>query len=176
MKEFKILDKPVKVIFLDIDGVLNTGNNLHYSWIMDNKKHSYNYAHRWDIRCMWLLKKLLDDNKDVYIVISSTWRIFYPDMNVTNKDWGALMENFEMIDKTDRIIGITPRLQSRQREDEIKHYLKHTKNNIKNFCVIDDDIADLTAFKDKELVKCDYEFGFTSRKYEEALKILNEEE
>jgi hypothetical protein len=167
MKEWKVLSKPIKVIFLDIDGVLNTGNWISTQARIDKVKHSYDYQINWCPMAFGLLKAILDQYENVYIVISSTWR---RSNSSINKLKGIFIDSGHW----HRIIGITPIMH--WREDEINHYRKHTQNDITRFCVIDDDIFDLTYFKDKELVKCNFRSGLTPDLADKVLEILHLED
>jgi len=145
----------MKVIFLDIDGVLNcenayrNGECKYQEWIWEDGRKDYYQkfcAHSKD-----LLNKLIDET-GAKIVISSTWRM--GGIEFMRKVW-------EMEKMSGEIIGITPSLRSSEmtipRGLEIKYYLqKDLKFNhinwseeeqqkviddsgVENYIIIDDD-------------------------------------
>ena len=94
MKEFKTIQHPINLIFLDIDGVLNTGNYLHYQWLKNGRTRKgikNNPTHNWCPMALSFIDHLLNTVSDSYIVISSTWRLSYPD----TPNWLALINNFK---------------------------------------------------------------------------------
>lgn len=102
----------MKVLFLDVDGVLNNDKTTE--------------------RCLFYtgvdktLAKLLTDwmkDKDVKIVLSSTWRRF-PEMHFALKE-----EGIEWID-------VTPHFPNRQRGEEIREWMMGKE--VTAFAVLDD--------------------------------------
>ena len=152
----------MNIIFLDIDGVLNTGRNQDYQEKRDGKikfHHQFNF----DNECMENLKEIIL-KFDAYIVISSSWRI--------EKDkiyWSEILRNFRLYQIEDRIIGKTPSF-STIRGEEIKKWLSDNKCDISNFIILDDedDMLDLN----KNLVLCDDYYGFDSKKKIIAINML----
>ena len=108
----------MKVIFLDIDGVLNckkTANPRKLPYVVDR-------------RLLARLKQLLEQT-GAKVVLSSTWR-YDPAGLFSAKHWGI------------PFIGITPDLPKRPRRDEIRAWLKkHPK--VTRFAVIDDEDDEL---------------------------------
>ena len=108
----------MKIIFLDIDGVLNcdkTSNPRKLPYVVDPR----------------LLKKLrrLLDRTGAKVVLSSTWR-YDPAGLYSAKRWGI------------PFVDVTPDLPHKPRRDEILAWLKkHPKTN--RFAVIDDDDDEL---------------------------------
>ena len=62
----------LNIIFLDVDGVLNSQRKLVEVYEKTNKPHS-GYAYPFDERCLYNLKELVELTNSK-IVISSTWR------------------------------------------------------------------------------------------------------
>ena len=145
----------MKIIFLDIDGVLNcesayrNGECQYQEWIWeDGRKDHYQ---RFCIRSKELLNKLIDET-GAKIVISSTWR--HGGIDFMKKVW-------EMEEMSGEIIGITPSMRANgyniPRGMEIKYYLENDlkfhhinwdltiqqeymdKSGIENYIIIDDD-------------------------------------
>lgn len=108
----------MKIIFLDIDGVLNcksTANPRKLPYVVDQ-------------RLLSRLKRLLKRSK-AKVVLSSTWR-YDPAGLFSAKYWGI------------PFMDVTPDMPHRPRRDEILAWLKkHPK--VDRFVVIDDDDDDL---------------------------------
>lgn len=152
----------MKVIFLDIDGVLNTGR---YRKVQVKRGISdyYNAQFNFDPICMRNLKEIVDKT-GAKIVLSSTWRI-----NQEDEYFNEFKLNLKQYDLFDSFISITPVLNS-IRGDEIKEWLSN-KNNVDEFIILDDedDMGDLI----NRLIKCDEFYGFNDEKKLEALKLFN---
>jgi hypothetical protein len=108
----------MKVIFLDIDGVLNckkTTNPRKLPYVVDRK----------------LLGKFtrLVERTDAKVVLSSTWR-YDPAGLFSAKHWGI------------PFMDITPDMPNRARRDEILAWLKKHPN-VTRFVVLDDDDDEL---------------------------------
>lgn len=150
----------MKVIFLDIDGVLNVmlgdfdkyGQMFHQNFV-DNLKH------------------IVDNVQDVKIVISSTWRV--SGIDVMKQMW---------IDRNlpGEIIGVTPYLTTKScRGDEIQIFL--SCNHVDRYVIIDDD-TDMLKDQMPYFVKtsdnydhCDHieGYGLTKECAEQCIQILN---
>lgn len=145
----------MKIIFLDIDGVLNcesayrNGECQYQEWIWeDGRKDHYQ---RFCVRSKELLNKLIDET-GAKIVISSTWR--HSGIEFMKKVW-------KMEEMSGEIIGITPSLRTKglhiPRGMEIAYYLNNDllfqhinwdeviqqeymdKAGVENYIIIDDD-------------------------------------
>lgn len=144
----------MKIIFLDIDGVLNcesayrNGECQYQEWIWeDGRKDHYQ---RFCVRSKELLNMLIDET-EAKIVISSTWRM--SGIDFMKKVW-------EMENMSGNIIGITPRLRANgisiPRGMEIQFYLNEMgfshinwskeeqqkrmdNSGVENYIIIDDD-------------------------------------
>lgn len=140
----------MKIIFLDVDGVLNSQNYL----LNSNNKISNSI----NPKKITLLKKLVDETNS-NIVVTSAWR---------------LSKNFQIHalkiqDETELIRG--------KRGEEIKLYLqKHP--NIDNFVILDDEIfKDYDDYLLKHLVKTSFYIdGLTKEHIEQAKIILNKKD
>ena len=149
----------MNIIFLDIDGVLNSHRKLKEVYDRTHRPHSgYNYP--FDEICLSNLKFLVETT-DSKIVITSTWR---KDQEGRNKIIEALKE-YEL---DHHIIGYTPILHT-SRGKEIKEYLS-TLEEQPNFIILDDD-TDMEDLKDY-LIKTNIQVGLTSDNTEEAIMKL----
>lgn len=119
----------MKVIFLDIDGVLNSKaydaqRNLNEQTDIDETR-------------LPLVKKIVDQT-GAKIVLSSTWREHWSvDPQLCDNDGDYINKTFAMsglkiYDKTPRL-GITA-----ERPDEIRAWLNSTTETIESFVIIDD--------------------------------------
>lgn len=146
----------MNIIFLDIDGVLNSHRKLKEVYDKTHKPHSgYNYP--FDELCLENLKTLVEATNSK-IVITSTWR---KDKEGREKLIQALKE-YEL---DQRIIGYTPIL-NKTRGIEIKAYLS-TLDHQPNFIILDDD-TDMESLIDY-LIKTNIQVGLTKENIEEAI-------
>lgn len=144
----------MKLIFLDIDGVMN-----HRNYMVRSKLHQMQEF------CPVAVRNLREIIKrtDAKIVISSTWRKF--------KDIGYVMSCYDL-DKY--VIGKTPVLEDEIRGKEIQRYIdvNFTKNGLDTQIVILDDDDDMGELLPR-LVHCKDYSGLTDERREEAIQLLN---
>lgn len=154
----------MKVVFLDIDGVINTDRIARY-----RKNHDIDEM-VFDEEAMNNLQQIVT-NTGSKIVISSTWRIHY---NTTTPLWVALVDNLEKYGLEQFIVGITPVEDgnpfSKPRRIEIKEWLDEHPE-VDTFVILDDewDMGELTP----HFVRCAGSIGISSANCEEAIAILN---
>ena len=121
-------NKDMKVIFLDVDGVLNSQQLFEKS--EDAQLISV------DEENIKNLKKIVDAT-GAKIVLSSSWRYGWAEHSDAVQDWCQIL--VDILAKYDlKIIDKTEYLSSGRREDEIKEHLKEAKNikdYIKYVCV-----------------------------------------
>lgn len=192
----------MKIIFLDIDGVLNG-----YSKWTDRvfKFAEKIHLRRWLVRHydifgvrtykVWLLKRIIEKT-DAKIVLSSSWR---GQWDTPYEKCGPRMKILKRKFKRFgiRVYGVTGRSDDGNRESEIREWLsihdklRETYNDmsggmigeVDRFVVLDDERSDLTGFIGKELVQTSdtdtirgygYENTGLKRKHvKKAIKILN---
>ncbi len=124
----------MKVIFLDVDGVLNSS---HSHSISTNEK-----GWMWDEVSEYHLEKLkrIVDKTDAKIVLSSSWREYHPlltgDGEVTDGLLKVLLEKFEKFGLS--IYDVTPELRLQIRGNEIKQWLDN-HSGVSNYVIIDDE-------------------------------------
>lgn len=149
----------MNIIFLDVDGVLNSLNKLIELYNKTSKPHSgSNFP--FDENCLNNLKILVEETNS-QIVITSTWRKYQKDIKI-------LFNELKKYDLDKQVIGYTPIL-NKKREEEIIEYLN--KLNIKVNYVIIDDIRDMGLLNDKLIVTSPIT-GFTEENMKKAIKIL----
>jgi hypothetical protein len=183
-----------KVVFLDIDGVLQLGTQNRHNCDLDRLKSdleelnpSYSLNDKYDLaavlldwnkECVRNLKNLLEQT-GAFIVVSSDWRNHKSLLEV------QLLFRLQGLDKY--VIGKTtsipfcplgdtekyPVLKSRARE--IEHYLASCPE-IDYFVIIDDNDgygAKISEFFPDHFVYTDFHQGLTKEKMEEALEKMN---
>lgn len=146
----------MNIIFLDIDGVLNSHRKLKEVYDKTHKPHSgYNYP--FDEVCLANLKTLVEATNSK-IVITSTWR---KDKEGRDK----LIQTLKEYELDKHIIGYTPIL-NQPRGIEIKEYLS-TLEHQPNFIILDDD-TDMEELQEY-LIKTNISVGLTKENTEEAI-------
>ena len=143
----------MKIIFLDVDGVLNNIDNIKKCYKKSiNKKETF-YSGKnvpFDIKCLKNLAKIVKKT-GAKIVLSSTWRIYKSHIYVLEArlaEYGLRI--YDMTDNINMIRGV-----------EIKEWLK-SHRDIENYVVIDDEEYNLSNFIDnKHLVIVDSKYGLT---------------
>ncbi len=159
-----------KIIFLDIDGVLNSFEfqfGKHSKW-------SSNKRSQIDPNAVNLLNKLINStNADV--VLSSTWRILHYDIlqEILN-EMGCIAN---IIDKTPQTHFKAKKYKHCQRGMQIQEWINKNEEvfSVKNgdrFIILDDstDMGHLTSY----LIKTSSLVGLTDKDVEKAIAVLNE--
>lgn len=164
----------MKVIFLDVDGVLNSKQSFEKTRKQyPNKEIRFDTPHPDHIT--WLNK--ITDATGAKLVISSCWRNEFSVMG-----WNRY---FDLLDVHADVIGKTPKLDS-YRGTEIQCWLlEHQskiikyadsswyiyKEPVESFVILDDDsdMENLLPY----LVKTNNEIGLTEEDADKAIKILN---
>ena len=104
----------MNIIFLDVDGVLNSIQSLKKAAIKNKRPYS-GYDYPFDEKCLKNLKTLVDKT-DSYIVITSTWRY-------DERGKKILLDKLREYNLDMRVVGYTSRL-NKPRGEEIKAYLE----------------------------------------------------
>lgn len=156
----------MKVIFLDIDGVLNSVS----SFIYNNRMHflglTQDFSHEslCPIACS-NLQYVLEECPDIKLVISSTWRKYY-----SLEEIKAKFDRYGV--DSSRIVGMNP-IDSSYRGKEIQEYLD-LHPEITQFAILDDD-SDMEPNMER-LVKVDSRNGFTFTDAEKLIEMLGEKD
>lgn len=148
----------MNIIFLDVDGVLNSIRKCAEVYKLTGKSHSgINYP--FDENCMNYLKKLVEQTNS-FIVITSTWR-------KDEESKARLLEELKKYGLSEKVLGFTKILDTRS--NEIKEYLNSFDVNV-NFVILDD-ISFLDGLNSNLIVTNAF-FGFSEGDYNRALKLL----
>jgi hypothetical protein len=143
----------MNVVFLDINGVLDTHENMD---VIDHGNLSR-------------LKQLIDMFDAKVVISSSLKNIFY-----LTGHYSKLLQGIidTLLESGIDVVGITP--QGSNREEEIKMYLSNHPE-ISNYCILDDDY-DMESLRE-HLVKLPMQMnegqnGFTQEYLDKAVGIL----
>lgn len=163
-----------KIVFLDIDGVLNT--KWWYTQMNRNTpKDKYGYA--FDPKAVAYLRRIVEDT-GADIVISSMWKCM------------GLSEMEDMWDERNlpgKIVGITPNTVSDEmllnvdidsielfhiRGEEIKEWLTKHGKHVSHYAIIDD-MDNMLSEQQSHFVHTNPEVGISEDDAEKAIAILN---
>ena len=128
----------MKVIFLDVDGVLNTEECDDAPKEGEEGSEAFLYHENTPVP---LLKRSLDNLRcvllqtDAKIVVSSSWRLFPERLELLTKILEALSPSEESV-----VIGLTPDLSNSWagRGEEVREWLEQNEN-CSRFVVVDDE-------------------------------------
>ena len=158
-----------KVIFLDIDGVLNT--NWWYTQ-MDRNTPKDKYGYAFDPKAVANLKRIVEET-GADIVISSSWKC----LGLTQME-----EMWNDRNLPGKIIGITPNSVSDElllhadidsmelfhiRGEEIKEWLTKHGKRVSNYAIIDD-MDNMLPEQQSHFVQTNPEVGITKEDSEKA--------
>lgn len=143
----------MKIIFLDIDGVLNCHYLTIGNIIVDGG--TLNTV---------LVEKLntLIRETNAKVVISSSWRILNTQAEIIDMLQSAGFQG--------EVIGMTPR-SCNIRGVEIHDWLK-SRNDVENYIILDDD-SDMLLWQASHFFNTDCEFGLTDKIVYKAARFLN---
>lgn len=146
----------MKILFLDIDGVLNSRRSAtalgRFPWDVSDQDMPF-----FDLVAIGLIKKLLRETGAV-VVLSSSWR--------NNDTWTEIGPRLgmEIISKTPQKIGLSTR------GHEIKHWLDENKD-VEAYAIVDDD-TDMLPEQEPFFVRTHAVDGLGLKHYEGLLSIL----
>jgi hypothetical protein len=161
-----VLGKMMKIIFLDIDGVLNTDR------IVRMRKNHDIATIEFDPEALNNLSKIVNATK-AKLVISSNWRIH---QNTDTPLWNALIDNLKKYNLDNEIIDITEtedgEIKQQPRWKEIFNWLLKNKNQeISSFVILDDEWG--MDLLDENFVQCSSSVGISDKNCIDAITILN---
>lgn len=146
----------MKVIFLDIDGVMITGSHL-------KRSHAYE-GYQFAPDAVTNLKQIMEET-GAEIVVSSTWR---------TGGFTFLAKMFNSNGITTGLAGQTPIIHYANRGQEIQQYIEESKWDPKltvdRFVILDDndDMGELHPY----LVRTDWKTGLNEEAKNKAIQML----
>ena len=153
----------MKVIFLDIDGVLNSG-----AWYVKRPSDGRWPISHLDPDAVKVLNEIIEKTGAV-VVVSSTWRIGQ------GRTW--LQEVLTTAGFTGTVVGKTTVLDEKERGHEIQEWLDNVapmyarrNDPVSHFVILDDD-TDMAHLRSK-LVHINHDAGLTHKYVEEILNHL----
>ena len=155
----------MKIIFLDVDGVLNCSTTTR----------GWGKMRFVDTRKMYRVREICD-RTGAKVVISSSWRWGAREdaLPWDKVQWEALLHEFDK--HRIPVIGHTPFAFDGDRGNEIRTWLKMQEEPVEQFVVIDDIIMDLAQFAaDGRLVVTTDKDGLNKERMEKAISILGED-
>ena len=171
------MDKPIRVIFLDIDGVLNSFAEDRRKTIKENGMTNRGYV---TFAEMWCpeevpsknLMKIANSFPNTEVVISSVWRFQCDSCHI----WECLL--FAAGGRTAPISvhfnACTPRsVGDKPRGYDIQQWLDKHGENVESFVILDDDY-DLEPYMSRAVI-VDGEVGLTEADVDKAIDILERE-
>ena len=154
----------MRVIFLDVDGVINSGNNMSRNARLKRTCENMYF----DPTCMNRLKKLVE-NTGAKIVLSSTWRL--PDERTRS------MAHLENLKERLALYGLcildsTPALTS-DRNQEVNEWLQ-SHPEVVQYIILDDVNDNFQGDNLRRLVLTDEIVGLTDQDAAKAERLLKE--
>ena len=175
----------MKVLFLDIDGVLNSSNWFEYmqycikndmynkvlNFVEINDEHIKRKLSMIDDRAIANLNRIVEET-GCKVVLSSSWR--------SSREYdNALTEYiFKLKGFKYELYGVTPRIWAKefgtQRGEEIKTWMdkESEKNEIESYVILDDD-SDMLPEQMSNFIHIDGQVGLTDKDVFAAIEILN---
>lgn len=154
----------MKVIFLDIDGVVNC-------W--STKERAPSKVIGVEQRLIAHIKEIVEAT-GAKLVLSSTWRKDWAFDLLDGVDWRYLRDEFAKQDLY--FMDYTPSRRDSHRGEEIKEWLESTDYEIESYVVIDDEMFDIWDLHDGHTVQTSFEHGIKSGAVDMAIKILEKED
>ena len=154
----------MKVIFLDIDGVLNTIEYIGRRRELGISGHDENGVSLFDPVMIERLNEIIIAT-NAKIVISSCWRMLYT-INELRNIWRERNILGEIIDTTS--VG-----SMRERGIEIREWLDEHENKIDSYVILDDD-SDMLPSQFKNLILTNWKTGMNDEHVRKAIKTLND--
>lgn len=153
----------MKVIFLDIDGVVNC-------W--DTKERAPSKCIGVEQRLIAHVKEIVDAT-GAKLVLSSTWRKDWAfDLN-NGIDWHYLRDEFAKQDLY--FMDYTPSRRDSHRGEEIKEWLESTEYDVKSYVIIDDEMFDIWDLHDGHTVQTSFDSGIKPGAVKMAIEILSKQ-
>lgn len=161
-----------KLIFLDVDGVLNPSTNIWYRKQKGEPTSSYYIKLPGDK--LYRLKKIVRDTGGE-IIISSSWRIGF-DRNLMEPSPSIINLSNQLANYGLSISGFTPLHNNRHRGNEISNYLMTfiRINKYKpKYIIIDDNIQDIIGQHKGHIIHTNSVLGLQDEHVHIAINLLN---
>ena len=160
----------MKVIFLDVDGVLNSEVSR------EQERNNFDNWMEHEVSEMHVnnLKKIVDAT-GAQIVLSSSWRFDHP--KATGRDF-IVDPLMKVLDRKLKAVGldiidVTPDLRGKIRGAEIQDWLgRHSE--VERFVILDDDV-DMNDEQKPFFVNTTFKNGLTDELANKAIEILNKD-
>jgi hypothetical protein len=149
----------LKVLFLDIDGVLNSRD-----WYLRRDRDAEDRPlNELDPDAVRRLERLLQETS-AKVVVSSTWRILHKLPTI----WRLMRQKGLSLESARLFLDKTPVSRSRFRGEEIQEWLRAHEGEIEGYAIVDDD-SDMLEAQKPHFVKTSHDFGLQDADVE-ALK------
>ena len=165
-----------KILFLDIDGVLNT--ERHYEYCCKNGIASdERFGYPFDPDAIANLKKIIDET-GAEIVISSSWKFL---------GLSTMIDLWKERNLPGKVIGITPQAMSDEvllnadltemglipfKGTEIDGWLSEHRRSVAQYAILDD-VNDMLPEQQNHFVQINPVVGITEQDSEKVIAILN---
>lgn len=157
----------VNIIFLDIDGVINSGVNEEMHRKQGKSVSSYHIT--LPQNQLKNLKEIMDMVPNTRIVLSSSWRM---------GGWNGIeIQNLtKQLDQYGmRIFDFTPNCNNGVRGLDISTYLKNFERMYgynPPYIIIDDEIKDIVPYHRGHIIRCDRYTGLTENEVNISISLL----
>lgn len=163
-------EKISKILFLDIDGVLNSHQSADY---FHRVRGEWNPYEEFCPISVGNLCTILEEVPDLKIIMSSTWRIGIPNLEKLKEIFDALPTSIESSLIKSRLIDKTPVHRDSPRGLEIQEWVDVNKDKLtKDFrMVILDDDSDMAHLK-PHLIQTNGVLGLTLLDAQKAIRVF----
>ena len=172
-----------KILFLDMDGVVNSNNEIvnylddlteNQCYTREEARHQFNieFCHYTELIFPIFAKRITNicEKTNCDIVWSTTWRTIRSYRN--NLEYAQKMLTRRGI-PGERLIAYTPILSYNPRRDEIKLWLKNNGKYIKKFAILDDTLEAKYNTKRGKFFQTTIADGLTENIANDVIKWLN---
>ena len=164
-----------KVLFLDIDGVLNT-ERQHDRCVNEGIAPVDNFGYAFDPIAVINLKKIIDDT-GAGIVISSSWKFW--GLSTMQKLWASRSLPGKIIDVTPNTVSDEMLLEidlsymelPAGKGSEIKEWLDTKGSEVTHYAILDD-VPDMLSEQESHFVQIDPRIGITEADADRVITIL----
>lgn len=160
----------MRIIFLDIDGVVNTSANKWETGRVRFRGKRCIPTNREPKRVLAKLIKWMLEN-DTYFVMSTSWG-----RSSSSKDWNEILRNYGV--KKDLVVSRTPVHETGKRGLEILKWIKIWNEKkiekVSEYLVVDDDVFDIEPYIPKiHIIHTDVRKGLTEKDLEKIKVYFN---